>query len=247
MKFTLFQLWSHMGFGARLISATMLLMSLAVAVLAVERAIKLLRSNRQSIRFASQLAELLRDGDVERAAQAQLPADSGHLGRVLSAAFRAYRSCPREDEDLTFESVARVLERQGQREVHNMRRGIGALATIASTAPFVGLLGTVLGIVNAFEMMAESGAGGLSVVSAGIAEALATTALGLLVAIPAVGIYNALQAFVDARAVDIAEASNELLELLARHLRAARAPQQSRDRADRSVSFRPRESVAPQR
>jgi biopolymer transport protein ExbB/TolQ len=246
MRFTIFELWSHMGFGARLITGTMLLMSIVCLVLAVERAVTLLRSNRRSLQFAKQLAELLRDGDIERAAQARLPEDGGHLGRVLSAAFRAYRSCPRDDEDLTFESVARVLERQAQREIHNMRRGVGALATIASTAPFVGLLGTVLGIVNAFERMAETGAGGLSTISAGIAEALATTALGLLVAIPAVGIYNALQAFIDARAVDIAEASNELLEILARHLRGVR-PSSNDNQREPSPSFRPRESIAPQR
>jgi biopolymer transport protein ExbB/TolQ len=247
MRFTIFELWSHMGIGARLITGTMLLMSVACLVLAVERAITLLRSNQRSLQFAKQLADLLRDGDVDRAAHAPLPEDGGHLGRVLSAAFRAYRSCPREDEDLTFESVARVLERHAQREVHNMRRGVGALATIASTAPFVGLLGTVLGIVNAFDSMAESGAGGLATISAGIAEALVTTAIGLLVAIPAVGVYNALQAFIDARAVDIAEASNELLELLARQLRGVRAPVQPRERRDASPSFRPRESIAPQR
>jgi biopolymer transport protein ExbB/TolQ len=247
MRFTIFELWSHMGIGARLITGTMLLMSIACLVLAVERTITLLRSNQRSLRFAKQLAELLRDGDVHRAAHAELPEDAGHLGRVLSAAFRAYRSCPREDEDLTFESVARVLERQAQREVHNMRRGVGALATIASTAPFVGLLGTVLGIVNAFDSMAEAGSGGLATISAGIAEALVTTAIGLLVAIPAVGVYNALQAFIDARAVDIAEASNELLELLARQLRGLRTPVEPREQRDASPSFRPRESIAPQR
>jgi biopolymer transport protein ExbB/TolQ len=246
MKFTIIELWSHMGLGARLISGTMLLMSIACLLLAVERAVTLLRSNRRSLEFAKQLSELLREGDVERAAHAALLEDGGHLGRVMKAAFRAYRACPREDEDLTFESVARVLERQAQREVHNMRRGVGAVATIASTAPFVGLLGTVFGIVNAFEMMAETGAGGLSTVSAGIAEALATTAFGLLVAIPALGIYNALQAFIDARAVDIAEASNELLEMLARYLRGVR-PATPAQRRDPSPSFRPRESVAPQR
>jgi biopolymer transport protein ExbB/TolQ len=242
MKFTLYELWSQMGVGARLITGTMILMSIATVIIAVERAITLLASNRRSLRYAKELAEHLRDGDVERAAQASLPDDGGHLGRVLGAAFRTYRSCPSEDEDLTFESVARVLERQAQREVHDMRRGIGVLATVASTAPFVGLLGTVLGIVNAFSMMAETGGSGLATISAGIAEALVTTAFGLLVAIPAVGAYNALQAFIDARAVDIAEASNELLEMLARHLRNMRAPSPAR-----SHSFRPRESVAPKR
>lgn len=247
MRFTIFELWAHMGIGARLITGTMLLMSIVCVVLAVERAITLLRSNQRSLNFAKQLADLLRDGDVDRAAHAALPEDGGHLGRVLNAAFRAYRSCPREDEDLTFESVARVLERQAQREVHNMRRGVGALATIASTAPFVGLLGTVLGIVNAFDSMAESGAGGLATISAGIAEALVTTAIGLLVAIPAVGVYNALQAFIDARAVDIAEASNELLEMLARQLRGVRAPVQTHEPRETRQSFRPRESIAPHR
>ncbi len=242
MKFTLYELWSQMGLGARLITGTMLLMSVVCVVLAVERAVTLIRSNRRSLAFTKQLSDLLRDGDVDRAAHAPLPEDGGHLGRVMTAAFRAYRVCPRDDEDLTFESVARVLERQAQREVHNMRRGIGVLATIASTAPFVGLLGTVLGIVNAFSMMAESGAGGLATISAGIAEALVTTAFGLLVAIPAVACYNALQAFIDARAFDIAEASNELLEMLARHLRAVRA-----QAPGKPISFRPRESIAPQR
>ena len=100
-----------------------------------------------------------------------------------------------------------------------MKRGIGVLSTVASTAPFVGLLGTVMGIVNAFSSMAASGSGGLATVSAGIAEALATTALGLLVAIPAVAAYNALAGWVDARGVDVAEASNELLDLIAHQLR----------------------------
>jgi biopolymer transport protein ExbB/TolQ len=245
MNFTLIELWSHMGLGARLITITMLLMSLLCVVLTCERAIVLLRSNRGSLRFARKLAELLREGDIEHASKA-LPPTEGHLGRVMFAGFGAYRACPRDDEDLTFESVARVLERQGQREVHNMRRGIGALATVASTAPFVGLLGTVLGIVNAFQMMAESGSGGLSTVSGGIAEALVTTALGLLVAIPAVIVYNALQSFIDARAIDIAEASNELLELLARYLRSYQR-RAANDVNEVGNSFRPRESIAPQR
>jgi biopolymer transport protein ExbB/biopolymer transport protein TolQ len=247
MSFTIVDLWSHMGTGARLISGTMLLMAAICAALTCERAVVLLGDNRRSLRFARALSDLLRDGDVDRAARAPLPEAGGPLGRVLSAGFRAYRSCPRDDEDLTFESVARVLERQAQREVHNMRRGVGALATIASTAPFVGLLGTVLGIVSSFQLMAESGSGGLATVSAGIAEALATTALGLLVAIPAVSVYNALSAFIDARAIDIAEASNELLELLARYLRGVRAPRDSQGAPAASHSFRPRESIAPQR
>ncbi len=222
MKFTLLELWNHMGVGARLITATLLLMSLASVAIACERIALFVVSSKRSIAFARRLTELLADGDISRAAATPVGDNEGHLGRVLAAALRAFQTCPKGDEDFVFETVARVLERQGQREVHNMKRGIGLLASVASLAPFVGLLGTVIGIVNAFQMMASTGSGGLSTVSAGIAEALATTALGLLVAIPAVGAYNGLHAWVDARAVDISEASNELLDLVARYLRKGR-------------------------
>ena len=124
----------------------------------------------------------------------------------------------KEDRDAVFDSVARALERQGQREVLSLKRGYGVLATVGSTAPFVGLLGTVMGIVNAFQMMAAAGSGGLGTVSAGIAEALITTAFGLLVAIPAVMAYNYLQGWVDARTIDIAESSNEFLDIVAKRL-----------------------------
>ena len=99
-----------------------------------------------------------------------------------------------------------------------MKRGLGVLATVGSTAPFVGLLGTVMGIVNAFEMMTATKSAGVSTVSAGIAEALVTTALCLLVAIPAVMAYNFLQGWVDARAIDISESSNEFLDVVAKQM-----------------------------
>jgi len=140
----------------------------------------------------------------------------GHLGRVIGAGLNALRLSTDKDKDLQVESVARALERQAQREVQSLKRGLGLLATVGSTAPFVGLLGTVMGIVNAFQSMALTGSGGLGTVSAGIAEALITTAFGLLVAIPAVMAYNYLQGWVDARAVDISESSNEFLDLVAK-------------------------------
>ena len=99
-----------------------------------------------------------------------------------------------------------------------LERNLAFLGTLGNNAPFIGLLGTVMGIVTAFQMMAASGSGGLGTVSAGIAEALVTTAFGLLVAIPAVMAFNFLQGWVDSRAVDISESSNEFLDVVARHL-----------------------------
>ena len=214
-----------MGLFARLVVIAMALMSLASVLITIERVIAFQKSMGQSIAFAARMATLFAKGQLEdAAAKATITSDSGYLGRVISAGLKAFHisSSREEDKDLTFESVARALERQAQREVQSLKRGQGVVATVASTAPFVGLLGTVVGIVNAFQLMAAAGSGGLGTVSAGIAEALVTTAFGLLVAIPAVFAFNYLNGWVDARAVDISEASNELLDLVARHLKGKR-------------------------
>ncbi|HMY18256.1 MAG TPA: MotA/TolQ/ExbB proton channel family protein, partial [Polyangium sp.] len=155
---------------------------------------------------------------IDVAADTKFGKDIGYLGRVIGAGLSAYKGTRAADKDLCFESVARALERQQQRELQALKRGFGWLATVSSTAPFVGLLGTVMGIVTAFEKMAASGSGGLGTVSAGIAEALITTAFGLLVAIPAVMAFNYLSGWVDARSVDISESSNEFLDVVARHI-----------------------------
>lgn len=221
MQFTLIELWGHMGLFARGIVIVLFIMSIASLVVAAERIIVLRRSKEESKAFAARIGKVLANGDLDAAAEAKSGKDIGYLGRVITAGLDAYRTAPPGDDDLTFESVGRALDRQSAREVASLRRGQGLLATVGSTAPFVGLLGTVMGIVNAFQSMAASGSGGLGTVSAGIAEALITTAFGLLVAIPAVMIFNYLSGWVDARSVDIAESSNEFLDVVARRLRHA--------------------------
>ena len=217
MDFTLAKLWGDMGMFARFIIGVTLIMSLLSIYVMVDRFVLARRSQRQSLDFAKRMAELLEAGDVDAAAVTSFGKTIGHLGRVIMAGLGAYRTSDKSNADLVYESVARALERQAQRELLILRRGHAVLATVGATAPFVGLLGTVMGIVNAFQQMAKTGAGGLGTVSAGIAEALVTTAFGLLVAIPAVMAYNALQTWIDARAVDISESSNELLDAVSRH------------------------------
>jgi biopolymer transport protein ExbB/biopolymer transport protein TolQ len=215
-------LWAHMGTFARLIVALMLLMSTLSAGIMVERVVALARTKRESRRFAERAGPLLSGRDFYTRAT-EIDGSGSPLGRVVSAGLSAYKRSGDDDADSGIEAVARALEGQAEREVYAMKRGQNALSTIASTAPFIGLLGTVVGIVNSFQMMARAGSGGLGVVSAGIAEALVTTALGLLVAIPAVVASNAIQGFVEAQAIDISHSSNELLEILARALRAGRS------------------------
>ena len=216
MQFTLTDLWHHMGLFARLIVAVLGVMSIASLVVMAERLIVFNKSRSESRNFAEKMANTLSKNDLMTVAGTKIGDKVGHLGRVIGAGLNALRLSTDKDKDLQVESVARALERQAQREVQSLKRGLGLLATVGSTAPFVGLLGTVMGIVNAFQSMALTGSGGLGTVSAGIAEALITTAFGLLVAIPAVMAYNYLQGWVDARAVDISESSNEFLDLVAK-------------------------------
>jgi biopolymer transport protein TolQ len=216
MQFTLTDLWHHMGLFARLIVAVLGVMSVASLVVMAERLIVFNKSRSESRNFAEKMANTLAKNDLMTVAGTKIGEKVGHLGRVIGAGLNALRLSTDKDKDLQVESVARALERQAQREVQSLKRGLGLLATVGSTAPFVGLLGTVMGIVNAFQSMALTGSGGLGTVSAGIAEALITTAFGLLVAIPAVMAYNYLQGWVDARAVDISESSNEFLDLVAK-------------------------------
>jgi biopolymer transport protein ExbB/TolQ len=221
-QFTLAELWGHMGLFARLVVYVLGLMSLGSIIIMAERFVSFLKSNRDSRRFATNLAGSIEKTGIDDAAKTKVgkPKSVGHLGRVLSAGLGAYSMTRTAGTtpDLTIESVARALERQAQREQQNLKRGLNFLATVGSTAPFVGLLGTVVGIINAFQSMAATGSGGLGTVSAGIAEALVTTAFGLLVAIPAVMAYNYAQGWVDARMVDMTESSNELLDAVARRL-----------------------------
>jgi biopolymer transport protein ExbB/TolQ len=218
MQFTLSDIWAHMGLFARMIVGVMFIMSLASLFVAGERLILFRKAREESRAFAAKIGALLAKGDVLGAAGTKLGKEVGYLGRVIGAGLTAFKVNQAGRADFIFESVARALERQSQRETASMKKGLAVLATVGSTAPFVGLLGTVMGIVNAFQSMAASGSGGLGTVSAGIAEALITTAFGLLVAIPAVMLYNYLQGEVDARGVDISESANEFLDVVARKL-----------------------------
>lgn len=217
MDFSLAGIWAHTGLFARFIIFTLGFMSIASLVVAAERMLVFRKTRADSRNFAAKMGAILAKGDLNTAANTNLGKDVGHLGRVINAGLTAYRIST-NNKDVAVESVARALERQAQREVQSMKRGLGLLATVGSTAPFVGLLGTTMGIVTAFQLMAASGSGGLGTISAGIAETLITTAFGLLVAIPAVMAYNFLQGWVDARSVDISESSNEFLDVVARHM-----------------------------
>ncbi|MCC6621491.1 MAG: MotA/TolQ/ExbB proton channel family protein [Deltaproteobacteria bacterium] len=217
--FSLGGIWEKMGAFATLIVYILAFMSFVSIGLGIERAIVFLRGRSDSLKALKDIEPFLAVRDFEGAV-ARLKGDKqGYLGRVLQSGIVAYLAKRHEHEDVAYESVTRAVERQTQRELLVLKRGLTTVASVSSLAPFVGLLGTTVGIVNSFTEMAEKGSGGLAVVSAGVAEALVTTAFGLLVAIPALAIFNYLQGWVDARGVDMAETANELLDIVASELK----------------------------
>ncbi len=114
-------------------------------------------------------------------------------------------------EDLV-DTVRRAIQRAAALTANDLKKGVASLATIGATAPFVGLLGTVVGIITAFQGIAATGSGGLGAVSAGISEALVETALGLVVAIPAVWFYNYLTGRIEYFNVEMDNSSSELVD-----------------------------------
>jgi biopolymer transport protein ExbB len=221
MSFDLVHMWAQMGPFARGIAVVLFLMSIYSLGVMVERLVTFARSGRASRAYADALRQLLPGGKFAEAVELSKKLKRGHLPKVLGLAIEEYgrgvealtSKGPRDVGDFdVVAAVNRAVDRSSLRTVNDLRRGLGALATVGSTAPFVGLLGTVAGIITAFQQMAASGSGGLATVSAGISEALVTTAFGLIVAIPAVMMFNYLTNRVEDMQVDVTDSATELVD-----------------------------------
>ncbi len=221
MSFDLVHMWQAMGFFAKFIAIVLAIMSIYSLGVMAERLVTYARAGAASRGYAEQLRTLLPTRKYGEAVALSKKLKRGHLSKVLGLAIEEYARGmtalhTRGPQDVgefdVIAAVNRAVDRSSMRTVADLRRGLGALATVGSTAPFVGLLGTVAGIITAFQAMAASGSGGLGTVSAGIAEALVTTAFGLLVAIPAVMMFNYLTTRVEEMEVDINDSANELVD-----------------------------------
>jgi biopolymer transport protein TolQ len=146
------------------------------------------------------------------------------LARVFAAASREFREARRagvpsgEHAQMLLARVDRLLQAQVSREVERASRNLGVLATVAAATPFIGLFGTVWGIMNAFTNIAQQQQTNLAVVAPGIAEALFATALGLVAAIPAVIFYNKFSGDLDRFADRLETFSDEVAARLSRRL-----------------------------
>jgi len=186
------------------------------------------RAKRESLGVALGVTPLLKQHKLREAISltSDLRYRHSHLARVLRAGLTEfeYESSQELPDDFDIvESGKRAIEREALMTTAEMKKGLGNLATISTTAPFVGLFGTVAGIIHAFQGMAISGSGGLGAVSAGIAEALVTTAFGLFVAIPAVWMYNYFLNKVDRFQVEMSNSSSQLVDYFIKNTARARA------------------------
>ncbi|MCB9385229.1 MAG: MotA/TolQ/ExbB proton channel family protein [Bryobacterales bacterium] len=203
-----------MGFAARAVVIIMFLMSAWSIGVMIDRFLAFSAAKKQSRQFAPAVAGALRDGKLDEAIKLAERYKKSHLAKVVVAGLQEFQAHNASSEipGATIESSKRALER-AQAIVHaELRRGLSGLATIGSTAPFVGLFGTVVGIINAFQGITQEKSTGLGAVAGGISEALVATAIGLFVALPAVWMFNYFNSQADAFDVEMENSSSELID-----------------------------------
>jgi biopolymer transport protein ExbB len=205
----------HMGVPAMAIASVLLLMALASLAVFFERLFAYSRSRRASRRFAAEARALLDADQAEALAKKADDQKHSHLARLLGVGAKTYMAATKKTGSISpVELTRRELDRTTESLNADVRRGMGVLASVGSVAPFVGLLGTVFGIITAFQGIAKEGSGGLGAVSLGIAEALVETAFGLMVAIPAVLAYNWLSTQADNIMLALDQARGEFLDFI---------------------------------
>jgi len=212
------ELWDQMGFSVKALMGILALMSMWSVGVFFERVFTFTQATKQSKLFAPQVAKHLKDGKLKEAVGISQSKNYkySHLGKVVLAGLQEYQfqqaSGVALAKDDVVDSVRRAIQRASALTASDLKKGMGALATIGSTAVFVGLLATTLGVINAFQGIAATGSGGLGAVSGGISEALVGTAIGLFVAIPAVWFYNYLTGRLEYFSVDMDNSSSELVD-----------------------------------
>jgi len=206
--------WGNMGTLAKIVVFVFFIMSAWSIGVMIDRLIAFSAARKQSRQFAPAVAGALREGKLDEAIKIADRYNKSHLAKVVVAGLQEFKAHQLSNEisGEEIEASRRALER-AQAIVHaELKRGVSSLATIGSTGPFVGLFGTVVGIMNAFQSISTSKSTGIGAVAGGISEALITTALGLFVAIPAVWMFNYFTNRIEAFDVEMDNSSSELID-----------------------------------
>jgi len=207
-------LWRQMGLLAKFVVVGLFIMSAYSIGVMIDRLMAYSAARKQSRACAPAVAGALREGKLEEAVKIADRYKKSHLAKVVVAGLQEFQAHQISSEipGEEIEASKRALERSEAIVHAELKRGVSGLATIGSTAPFVGLFGTVVGIINAFKSISNEKSTGLSAVSGGISEALVTTAIGLFVAIPAVWMFNYFTGKIEAFDVEMGNSSSELID-----------------------------------
>src|SRR5688572_12085010 len=220
MDMSLMGLWNHMGNFAKGIVIVMALMSVYSLQIMVAKWWNLRKAQKETIKFAPEFSQFLEEDNLTEAIRLAESYKKSHVALVLGGALGEVKPLI-ADGSITvgdINSAERAVERNMLLEVTNLKRGLAVLATVGATAPFVGLLGTTMGIVNSFAAMSASGSGGLAAISSGVSEALITTAFGLIVAIPAVWLFNYFQVKIDNLTAEMTYTSKEMIDYMIKNI-----------------------------
>ncbi|MGB4705013.1 MAG: MotA/TolQ/ExbB proton channel family protein [Candidatus Saccharicenans sp.] len=220
MQFGLIEMWQAMGVVAKTVAIILILLSVITIYLFIERNLVFARARKKSLEIAPKLADLMKNGQLKEAmALASKKEYKGsHLARVTAAGIEEFLSSKESNLSLEeqIESAQRGCERARSLFTQELRRGLSIMATIATSSPFIGLFGTIFGIINAFRGMALTGSGGIGAVAAGIAEALVTTAFGIGVAVIALWTFNALNTKIEVYNTEMENTTSQIVDFFVR-------------------------------
>jgi biopolymer transport protein ExbB/TolQ len=216
MEINFLELWARMGMPVRGVVIVLTLQALACVTVVIDRLVVLLGSAAKARAFAERVQPSLVQRQYDKALSLANEVKGSHLATYLALGLRTFTTRVHAGDDATraAELARRALDRKGDAISRDLNRGMNVLASTGSTAPFVGLLGTVLGIINAFKLIAAEGSGGIGTIGAAIGEALVVTGYGLVVAIPSVLIFNYLSGRIAAYEAGLINAGSELLDQL---------------------------------
>src|ERR1043165_9592683 len=228
MGIDLQEIWEHMSWVVRIITILMLGMSVWMFYVIAERLLTFRAASDQSIRYVQALGEFLRQHKVNEALTGARAMPKSPVSKTmesgLAALIQGREALKTEgpddvgDFDLV-DSVNRALERVKERETSNLRKGLAYLGTVASATPFIGLLGTVVGILGTFQLL-KGGSVQLTAIGPKISEALVSTALGLAVAIIGAMSFNFFTSRVEQYVIDMNDVSSEFIDYVLREGRS---------------------------
>lgn len=216
MQFGLVEMWQAMGGLAKTVGVLLIFLSIVAFYFFIEKNIVFAKAKRKSKQIAPKLASLLKSGKVEEALNLSSKKEykGSHLARITASGIQEFFEGKKANLNIEeqISAASRGMDRTSTVFTQELKKGLSLVATIATSSPFIGLFGTIAGIINAFRGMALTGSGGIGAVAGGISEALITTAFGIGVAIIALWCYNILNSKVEVYQAEMANTKSEIID-----------------------------------